>query len=884
MRLLRRIWFAITHRRQDDDLAEEMRLHREMTAEAMRRDGIAEDEIQSAVQRRLGNDLVARERSRDVWIAPWFQDIGQDLRLAWRVLTHERRFALTAMLTLGLGMAVSNTGFHFVYAAMFRDLPFERPDRLLTIRTLDPRGFSAGVSYPEYRQWREHTTAFEILAADSSQSVNISDDQHGAERLSGSYVTHDSFRMVRVSPILGRDFSTDDDREGAPPVVILSYGLWQGRYGGDPQVVGRIVRISGQPATVIGVMPEGFSYPLVTDIWLPMAMTPGLRNATWVSTGIMTIGRLRDGVTREQARAEVEAVAAVTVREHPEVKKDRKLSVAGIKETQLAYGATDLLWSFLAATIVVLLLASANVTNLLLARAWQHSREIAVRAALGASRWLIECALIGAGGALLGGYLSFAGFEAMSSAFNVFEAGAPERPRKPYWFDANVDGFGWVFMAAMFLFGTLAAGLIPALHLSKTDANLVLVDGRDGQATRVSRRWASALMAAQIAVALMLLSAGGLFVRSFIELSRTDPVIAVDGLVSMRLTFPARVASRDDRLQFVRRLDERLQNNAEFTESAIASDVPVQTAFMLSRSVLLEGEVRDPSAAPRTAIYVAAGPRLFGVLQFPLTSGRALTEADERPGQEAAVVNQRFAALFFGDASPIGKRIQLAQAGAASNPPPAWLTIVGVVPTIPDFNANRPDDPVVYAPLLGDPTPARAISVMVRSRSKAAAAAALRHEVAALDPDLPVYAVQTLDEVVGISRIGVRMVGSWFQTLAVIAVLLSAVGLYALTAHGVAQRRREIGVRMTLGARAGQVVSMFAWQTARIVAIGTLVGLLAALSVNRVLAGFLGGVSPRDPLTFATVTIILVAVALAAAVVPARRAARIDPVNALRAD
>jgi putative ABC transport system permease protein len=886
MRLLRRLLFLISKK---DDLADELEFHREMKAEELRRRGVPEHQIHAATQRALGNDLVARERARDIWLAPWFQDISQDLRLAMRMLVRDRRLALSAIVTLGLGMAVSNTAFHFVNAAMFRDVPFEEPSRLITIRTDDPRGFVAGVSYHEYLQWRDHTTAFEALTAHANQSVNLSDDERGADRVSGHYVTNQSFRMVRTSPILGRDFVADDDREGAAPVMILGHATWQNRYGADPGVIGRTVRVSGQPTTIIGVMPEGFQYPLIADVWLPMSMLPGLRNTTWRSTGFGAVGRLKDGATIEQARAEVDTIAAATLREHPEVSKERKISVMGLKESQLAKDGQQLLWAFLGASVVVLLLASANVANLLLVRAWQRSREIAVRAAIGASRWrivrqsLLECVLIGGAGAMVGGYLSFVGFRMMSSAFNIYEAGAFDRPRKPYWFDASPDGIGWIFMGAAFLLGSLAAGLIPAIHLSRVDAGQVLAGGRDGHATRVSRRWASALMAAQIAIALMMLSAAGLFARSFIQLYRTDPVITADGLVSMQLTLTARYGSAEQRLQFARSLDERLLNTPEFAGSAIGS-VPLQLLAQLGRTVLLEGEVPDPSRPPRTALYVAAGPRYFDLLKLPLVQGRALADGDELRGREAAVINQRFASLFFGDADPIGKRIQLSQPGPAPDSPPAFLTIVGVIPTIPDFNPAKPDDAMVIAPLFGDPTPSRALSVIVRSDAKAAAAAALRRQVAALDNDLPIYSIQTVEEQLAMTRMAQRMVGSWFQSLAAIALVLSAVGLYALTAHGVTQRRKEIGVRMTLGARSSQVLSMFAWRTLRVVAIGVVLGTAAALSVNRLLVSFLGGVSPRDPLTLGLVTMLLVGVSLVAALVPARRATMVDPVEALRAD
>jgi predicted permease len=891
MSVLRRLWFLVTRRRREDELAEELEFHRQMKADELRAKGMPDPDARAQAQREIGNDLVARERSRDVWIAPWFQDISQDLRFGMRMIVKEPRFTITAIVTIGLGFAVVGAVFTFVNAAMFADLPFEDSDRLVTIRTQSPGGFSnAGLSYPEFLELQRQSTMFDPLTAESGQSVNISDTYLAAARLSGSFITSRTFSMVRVAPILGRDFTDEDHRDGAAPVVILGHGTWTARYGADAGIIGRDVRIAGQTATVIGVMPEGFTYPLVADLWLPMTMAPGIRNAVWTSTGFIVTGRLRDGVSIEQARAEVQTIAANSVRDHPEINRDRQVLVMDVKDSTLANGARNLMWAVLAGAIVVLLVASANVANLQLARAYNRSREIAVRIAIGAPRWrvvrqvLIECVLIGAGGTVLGACLAVAGFRAMSSAFNVLEFGAPDRPRKPYWFDPTLDGSAWLLLAAVVLLASLGTALIPAFHLGRTDPSDVLNDGREGQGGRVSRRWASMLTIGQLAIAVLLLTAGGLFARSFLALYYTDPIVAVDDLVGMRLALSQHYESVNDRLQFVRRLDERLTTNSEFSESTIGSDMPLNTFSALSRSVQTEGEVEDPKRPRRTAVHIATGPRYFNVFKFPVRRGRALSPEDELTGREGAVVNERFAAMFFAGQDPIGKRIRLSQPGPAPDPPPVWLTIVGVVPTVPDYLPNRPDDAVVYAPLLADPTPSRGLRVVVRARSKAAAVAALRREVSQLDGDLPVYAIQTMEEVLAMNRSGARMVGSWFQSLALIAVVLACVGLYALTAHGVAQRTREIGVRMALGARATQVVWLFVRQTLVLLVVGLAIGLAGALATMRLLNAFLGDINPRDPITLIGVAALLAAITVAVGLEPARRAARIDPVAALKSE
>ena len=885
-RLLRRLGFLL---RRDDGLESELEFHRLMKQDELRAKGIPETEILSAAQRAMGNDLLARERALDVWVSPALRDASQDIKYGLRVLVKDRRFAIVAIVTLALGMAVSQAVFAFVNATVLHDLPFEDPHRLLTVRTIDPRGFNSGVSWLEFQEWRRESTVFESLSADLNQSVNVSDAAHAAERLSGAFISATTFRTLGVAAALGRDFTDSDDEDGAVPVTIISYGLWRTRYGGDPSVIGRVIRVNEQPSTVIGVMPERFAYPLVTDLWMPMHLAPNLQSFTWTSTSFGIAGRLKPGAAIAQARAEVEAISSRLAREHRELARDRRVVVLPLKEGTLAPDALSLMMALLGAAVVVLFVASANVANLLLARSWRRSREIAVRLALGATRWrvvrqvLIECALIGVAGSLLGSYLSWFGFNAMSAAFNVFEIGAPDRPRKVYWFNPDADGAVWLFGGAAFLFASLAAGLVPALHLSKAGTNDILKDGRLGAATRSSRRWAAALMIGQIAVAVMLLVPGSLFARSFFGLYRTSPVIDTRDLVAMRLTLPpARYATPGQRREFFRLLEERIDASGVFSESTIASEVPIQPLTAATRLVAVAGRAIEPDEQLPRVTYLLAGQRFFETLRFPIVRGRALNPDDSASGSPGVVINERAAAVLFGGDDPLGRRITLTTPGAQA--PPLVRTVVGIAPTLPDYLPNQPDDMAVYAPLPSDPSQPRGISVIARSTSKAAAAAALRDEVGTLDPDLPVHAVQSLDEMLALTRSGARMVGSWFQTLALIAVVLACVGLYALTAHGVGQRTAEIGVRMALGARAGQVIMLFMRQAFVLVAVGLALGLTGALASTRLLSTFLSDVDPRDPVTFISVAVALSLVACAASAIPARCAARVDPVRAIRTD
>jgi predicted permease len=891
MKFVRRLWYIVMGRQREADLADEMAFHREMKQRELRERGVAEVDIETVTRRALGNDLLARQRSRDVWMWPWLQDLSQDLRFGLRMLVKERKFAAAAILTLGLGIAATNTVFTIVNATLFRDLPFEDADRLITIRTQDRRGFPTGVSYPDFLDWRQQITVFEEFCAQLSRSVSLSDQAQPADRLTGSYLSYPAFGALRVKPLLGRDFRAEDDREGATAVTILSHNLWRTRYASDAGIVGRSVRVNEQPAIVIGVMPEGFGYPLVTDLWMPMSMVPNLRNSPRTSAEFGILGRLKPSADIGQARSEIDTIAARIARDHPELERDRKFSVVTAKEGYLATGAGALLLTLLGGAAIVLLIACANVANLLLARSWRRSREIAIRLAVGASRWrvvrqlLIECSLIAGGGAVVGASLSIFGIRAVSRAFAVIEITAPDRPRRPFWFDPSMDGVAWMVFGLACLVASIGAGLIPALQLSKTDVNEVLKEGgRTSLVTTRSRRWATGLVVGQLAVAFALVTVGALFARAFVDLYYTDLIVDTRDVIMMRLTLSEQqYGTNDQRLQFFRQLDDRLIGTSTFSASTLSSDSPLYPLLAARRTVTIDGRASVKGELPASAVYITPGPRYFDAVKLLPVRGRTLSADDGLAGREGALVNERFVSMFFPGIDPLGKRIQLTPAPPERTQAP-WLTIVGVVPTLPDFLPSLPPDPVVYVPLLTEAITPMSVSVIVRSSSKDTAVSALREQVRALDPDLPVFAIQTLDEAVALNRMGARMVGSWFQTLAIIALVLATVGVYALTAHGVSQRVHEIGVRMALGARRQQVVWLFLRRTLIQLLLGFVFGMTGGLSIGTVVAAFLANANPRDPFTLTLVSVVLAVVTLAAGAWPARQATRVDPLIALKSE
>ena len=823
------------------------------------------------------------------------QGLTHDFQLAIRLLAKDRRFTLAAVIALGLGIGVTTSVFALVNAAMIRDVPFDEPDRLVGVRTRDARGEERGVSYADFRDWRDSATAFDGLSAEAGGDMNVSEEVRPPERFRGAYVSGNTFSLLRTAAIIGRDFVAEDDRPGAPAVVLLGYRVWRDRFGADPAVIGRSVRVNDVPATVIGVMPSGFRYPFSAEVWQPLSLLPGAENPPRDARTLGVLGRLRHDVDLSQASAELTTIAARLARDYAATNTGITAHVRRLKD-QRPPMPTAMLWALGSAVGFVLLIAYANLANLLLARAVHRTRDVAIRISLGATRWriirqlLIECLLLALVGGMLGFILSIYGVNEMAQAFDAIEPGVARGTTRPYWVDLSPNGLLYVFVVVLCCVSALSFGLLPAWHIAKTDAYDTLKDsGRSAGGVR-PRRWTSLILTAEIALTLMLLVSAGLLWRSFITQYRADAVIDTTDLVSMRLALPPQYyRTPEDRRRFLAQLDERLASVTAFRSVTMASHAPLEP-FGATREMLVEGGARAPDEKAPVVSFVLAGSRYFAAVKLPLVRGRDFTDADARPGSEGVVVDQQIAARFFPNEDPIGRRVRFRAAPPSERATPAslaepgpWFTIVGVAQTVPQYGPAQLIRPVAYVPLRSEPAPDGRAIVLVRG-PLTATAAALREEVRAIDARLPLFAIETMDMALARSRFPVRVVGTWFATLALVALLLAAVGLYALTAHGVAQRVHEIGVRLALGAEAREVVWLFVRRMIVQLVGGVSLGLAGALSVGQLMQAFLRGTSPRDPLTVAIVTALLVVVAVLATLLPARRAARVDPVVALRGE
>jgi predicted permease len=920
-KLMRRVWYALQRRRYEAELAEEMDYHRERLQREREAEGLRPEHAAAVTRRDLGSTMLAREQARDVWIWPWMQDITQDLRFAARMLAKDPRFTFAVVLALGLGIGATNTVFTLVNTVMFREMPFERPEQLVSLRTRDAKGRGAGVSYAEYQDWSAAARTFSgISAATHGGGMTLRDDRGAPQRLRGQFVSANTFQVLRRSPVIGRDFLPSDERPDAPPVVILGYDVWRGRYDGDPGIVSRVVRINDVPATVIGVMPEGFAYSFTSQAWQPLSLAPRLDRVKRDARELEVVGRLADGRDPAAGQAELDAIAGQLARAYPDTNTGVTATLNGLNEA-FVRGTKPILLTLFGAVAFVLLIACANVANLLLARAVTRAREMALRASLGATRWrlvrqlLIECLLLAVFAGLLGLVLSVFGVQFLGTGFNSWEVDAPAEANKPYWVNLSMNWLVFLFLAGVCLTTTLLFGLVPAWHVSKTNTNALLKeDGRGAAGGRRAQRLTCAFVVAEIALTLILLTGAGLLARTFLTIYYADYTIDTSQLAVMRLSLSEqKYRTPEDRARFLAALDARLAALSARRETAgaagvagaaggssngiasavVANDIPFSMG-LTSRQLTIDGRPSADGASPPGVGYVYASDRYFDTIGLRIVRGRPFAPGDEAPGRQGAVVNERFAATFFPNENPIGRRIRLATrqdppSGAAHTAP--WLTIIGVARNMPRVGPDRAPEPIAYAPLGVERTPGAGVSLIVRTSATrtgfagfAAVAAALREDVRALDPDLPLYSVETMDAVVARGWSGQRLMGGFLGTLAFVALVLATVGLYAVTAHGVARRRQEIGVRMALGARAGQVVWLFARRTLVQLVFGLTIGLAGALTVGRLLQSFLVGTAPRDAATLAIVSLVLITVASAAAYVPARQAARLDPLRALRDD
>jgi putative ABC transport system permease protein len=804
----------------------------------------------------------------------------QDLRYAVRMLLGGGPVTLVAIVTLALGIGANTAIFTIVNAILLKPLPFERPDELVVIGERHGQR-PISVSWLNYLDWTTQTQSFSEMGASNGLFLNLTRREMEPERLTGVRATASYFRTLGVTPLVGRTFSAAEDAAGGEPVVVLAEATWHRLFGGDPSVIGRALDLNGTAYTIIGVMPGSFviQNPPV-DAWVSLGRVGEAMGNRGNHSGSTVVARLKPGVTIEEARADLDAVAARLAQAYPATNANIGVLLEPMHERVVGADMRRALLVLLGAVAFVLLIACANVANLLLSRGAARQREIAVRTALGAGRMqllrqlLTESALLAVAGGAAGVVLGAWGLRALLAAVpdNISRI---ETVR----IDAPVLGF----TAGLTLLTAIIFGLAPALQISKPNLNETLKEGgRSGSKGMRAQRLRSSLIVAQIALSLVLLIGAGLTLRSFAALQAASPGIEPTGVVAASLALPgARYADERTRRQFVRRVIDRLEATPGIEGAATVTPLPLSLSGWQT-SFHVEGFSEPEVGSFPTNDIARITPHYFRTMGVRLLRGRAFTWADNENAPPVAIIDETFARTWFANVDPIGKRIKI-NAGhpVPGMPPPPWQTVVGVVNHVKNYGIDQESRVEVYVPYMQSTL--TSMTLVVRGPADAATMGqAMRQAVREADPGLPVYGVRTMEEYLARTLTPKRLMMLVLALFAGVALTLAAVGIYGVMSYAVAQRTSEIGIRLALGANPRDVLRLVVGQGMALTVAGVAIGLGAAYWLTRLIATLLFGVSATDGATFAGVAALLAVVAFLSTWIPARRAARVDPLIALR--
>jgi putative ABC transport system permease protein len=854
------------------ELDEELRYHVEQQTEQNIRLGMTPEEARSAAIKSFGGIEQAKERSRDARGVRWLEDLWQDLRYGARMLAKNPGFTAVAVITLALGIGANSVIFSFFNGVLLRPLPFQRPDQIVLLDEIatNREGVSLGVSWPNYLDWRAQNQVFSDLGVyqDITFTLTGSGD---AEELSGAFTSERLFETLGVAPQLGRTFTPEEYQTGRHRAVILSHSLWQRRFGGDPSISGKAITLVNRPWVVAGVMPPGFKFPGGVDFWAPLAHAARFPRSM---RGLGAIARLKPGVTIEQAQSEMNLIARRLAEQYPTSNKGLDVKVMGRDHLSKDYRRG--LWVLLSAVGFVLLIACANVANLLLARAAARRREMAVRAAMGAGRsrivrqMLCESLLLGAMGGAAGTALAWLGLDLLLAALPA---------ELPFWMRFDVDGRVLAFTLAVSLLTSLVCGAAPAWNAARIDLIEALKDGGRGAAGESRHRLRRLLVASQVALALILLIGAGLLMRSFLRMQQDRLGFNPDNVMTVRVTTPGS-GYRGGVSSFYRQLMERVSALAGVEVAGAAIPLPLSGVGEWWGNFLTVEEQPAPSFGQSPQIDNAIiTPQYFRAMEIPLLAGRAFTDADSTGALPVAIIDDRLAREYWPDESPLGKRIRIGRPDSDS----PWRVIVGVVGSVRHRRLDTAARMMAYVPSLQHPTGYQ--SLVIRSKLPLESLIpAVKNAVKEMDPNLPITHISMMRDVIAESVWRPRLYAILFAVFAVVALTLAAVGVYGVMSYAVASRTNEIGVRMALGAERRHVLKLVVGQGMAPALSGVGLGLAGALLLTRLMKTLLFGVSATDPLTFAGVSILLCGVALLACYLPARKAAQVDPLVALRRD
>ena len=864
------------------DIDREMRAHLALQVEANIRAGMSPEEAREKAERGFGNVNRAVDAAYDVKGGGVFETLVQDVRYGLRMLAKHKAFTAIAVVTLALGIGANTAIFSVVNELLLSPLPYRDADRVVMLWEVSPSGRHQNTtSRANYRSWRDQSSSYESIAAFSDQRLNLTDTGE-PEELSVQLATPQLFRVLGVEPLLGRTLLPDDDQPDKNNVAVLSYGLWQRRFGGEPSIVGRQITLNDVKYDVVGVMPANFQFHIKhrsgtgrpAELWTLLPMQAGnLENQR--GRFLSVVARLKDGVTADQAAAELRTIEARLSEESPRYNKNFSVEILPLRE-QFFGNVRRPLWLMLGAVGFVLLIACANVANLLLAQATSREKEIAVRAALGARRTrivrqlLTESVLLALLGSALGLLFAWLGIKALVAI-------SPRDLVSLQGVGLNLTVLGWTFGVS--LLTGIIFGLAPALHISRLNLNDSLKDGgkaESGQASG-SRRLRNALVVSEVALAIVLLASAGLLIRSFVRLQQVDRGFNTDNVLTMVVRLPeARYREDPQLVNFFAQALERIRQLPNVRSAGMVNLLPLYGGLGSATGFKILGRPEPPPGqGPGTDVRVTdAG--YFTTMGIPLLRGRNFSGTELKQARHVILINEAMARKHFPNEDPIGQRLDVSM---FEEPTPA--EIIGVVGNVRYDSLVDESPPAVYFPHPDLAYPF--MTLVIRTDGEPAALApAVQREIRALDPNQPVSDVRTMNQVmadwVSRSRFNTLLLGLF----AGLATLLSAVGIFGVMNYSVALRTRELGLRLAVGAQPRQVLLLVLKQGLTLTIVGVVLGLAAASALTRLLSGMLFGVGTVDMTTFVTISVLLIVVSLLACYLPARRAMRIDPLRALR--
>jgi putative ABC transport system permease protein len=872
--LWRRLLFYVRRDRFDHELEEEMRFHLEMKAEENIAAGTSPEAARYAAQRQFGNQTLLREVSRDMWSFRFLETLAQDLRYGLWLMLKNPSFTAVVVLTLALGIGANTAIFTVVNAVLLQPLPFQEPERLVRVWRSSAEEDRTALSFPDFADIRAQQTVFERMAAWRSSDCTLT-GQSDPVNLSGVVAPAELFPLLGVTPQLGRGFTPEEDQPGNR-AVILSHSLWQNRFNSDPNVAGKTVTINSQSYIVAGVMPAEFKFPIQNDpvdLWVSLGADPLI--AARGRLNFSVIGRLKPNVTAPQAEAALRVIVDNLARQHTESSDFLKARVLPFHQEVVRDVRLGLMLMF-GAVGCVLLIACANVANLLLQRATTRRKEIAIRAALGAGRWrifrqlLTESLLLALGGGVIGWLLAMWLTKLLIS---LAPRGLPRAPESGL--DARVGFAVLVSLATGVIFG-----LAPALQAAKTDLNEALKAGAKGGGGARSNRFRNALIVVEVALTLMLLVCSGLLLNSFLRLQRVDPGFDSHNVLTFRIDLPANRYSQQTQVApFYQQLISRLEEAPGVKSVSAVSHLPLSSRRGMT-GFAIEGIATPPdNPVPYSTDFRSVTPGYFKTMGMQLIKGRDFTPRDELRSTQVAIINETLARRYFLNQDPLGKRIR----PGIGIDERGWLMreIVGVVRDSKHVSLREEPPPYIYLP--HGQFPRHGMTLVVRTTNDPKTLiGVVQKEAHALDSELPVFNIRTLDQYVASSVSEPKFSALLLGLFAGLALILSCIGLYGVMSYVVAQRTRELGIRMALGAQTRDVLKLVIRQGIGLTLLGAAIGVAVAVALTRMMKSWLFGVSPTDPLTFAVAALLLTIVALLSCWIPARRAAKVDPITALR--